>query len=272
MATQRTVLPRIGLGTFRLKDQDVIDSVTSALSLGYRHIDTAQFYGNERAVGEALAQSHVPREEIFLTTKVWWDQLQPQALLDSLEESRRQLGVDYVDLALVHWPSPDDEVPMADYIGALNQAREQGLTRDIGVSNFTVAQIDRALSVPGGEHLITNQIEVHPFLANRKLVEHCQSKGLEVTAYMPLAVGKVMDDPVLKRIAQAHDASPAQIALAWIAARDIIVIPSSTKPANQKSNIEAMNIRLSDDEIEQINRLDRGDRQANPSFAPRWDE
>lgn len=161
---------------------------------------------------------------------------------------------------------------MADTIGALDAAHARGLTRHIGVSNFTIGQIDEALTLPGGENIVTNQIEVHPFLANRKLVEHCQSKGLEVTAYMPLAVGKVMDDPVLKRIAQAHDASPAQIALAWIAARDIIVIPSSTKPANQKSNLKAMNIHLSDDEIEQINRLDRGDRQANPSFAPRWDE
>ncbi|WP_419307955.1 2,5-didehydrogluconate reductase DkgB [Chromohalobacter israelensis] len=271
MATQRTVLPRIGLGTFRLKDQDVIDSVISALSLGYRHIDTAQFYGNERAVGEALAQSHVPREEVFLTTKVWWDQLQPQALLDSLEESRRQLGVDYIDLALVHWPSPDDEVPMADYIGALNQAREQGLTRDIGVSNFTVAQIDRALSVPGGEHLITNQIEVHPYLANRKVVAHCQDKGLQVTGYMPLAVGKVMDDPVLQAIAEAHEATPAQIALAWVAARDIVVIPSSTKPAHQQSNLEAMRITLSAEEMARIDALDRGERIANPDFAPEWD-
>ncbi|SOC54070.1 2,5-diketo-D-gluconate reductase B [Chromohalobacter canadensis] len=270
MLNQRT-LPRIGLGTFRLKDQDVIDSVTSALSLGYRHIDTAQFYDNERAVGEALKQSDVPRDEIFLTTKVWWDRLQPQALLESFEESCRQLGVEYVDLALVHWPSPDDEVPMADYIGALSQVREKGLTREIGVSNFTVAQLDQALSVLGGEHLITNQIEVHPFLANRTVVAHCQDKGLQVTGYMPLAVGKVMDEPVLKEIADAHGASPAQIALAWVAARDIVVIPSSTKPEHQKSNLEAMAITLSADEMARIDALDRGERIANPDFAPQWD-
>lgn len=268
----RHILPQPGLGTYRLKEQAVIDSVTSALELGYRHLDSAQMYENEAAVGKAIHQSGIARDELFVTTKIWWDKLEPKQLTAAIEQSLENFGLDQLDLVLIHWPSPNGEVPMADTIGALDAARARGLTRHIGVSNFTIGQIDEALTLPGGENIVTNQIEVHPFLANRKLVEHCQSKGLEVTAYMPLAVGKVMDDPVLKRIAQAHDASPAQIALAWIAARDIIVIPSSTKPANQKSNLEAMNIRLSDDEIEQINRLDRGDRQANPSFAPRWDE
>lgn len=267
-----TVLPSIGLGTFRLKEQDVIDSVTSALKLGYRHIDTAQMYENEEAVGKAIKQSGIPRDEIFLTTKVWWDRFKHDDLITSLEESCRKLGVDQVDLALLHWPSPKDEVPMSEYLGALGEAREKGLAKRIGVSNFTTAQIDEALSMPGGEHIVNNQIEVHPFLANRKLVEHCQSKGLQVTAYMPLAVGKVMDESVLKEIGKAHDATPAQIALAWVAQRDIVVIPSSTKPEHQKSNLEALNITLSSDEMTQIDKLDAGDRIANPDFAPAWDE
>lgn len=268
----RHLLPQPGLGTYRLKEQAVIDSVTSALQLGYRHLDSAQMYENEAAVGKAIRQSGVARDELFVTTKIWWDKLEPEALTRAVEQSLENFGLEQLDLILIHWPSPGDEVPMADYIAALDAARARGLTRHIGVSNFTIAQIDQALGLPGGENIVTNQIEVHPFLANRKLVEHCQAKGLDVTAYMPLAVGKVMKDPVLERIANAHDASPAQVALAWIAARDIIVIPSSTNPANQKSNLEAMKLRLSDAEIVQIDDLDRGDRQANPSFAPQWDE
>lgn len=265
------ILPPIGLGTFRLEDQAAFDSVTSALELGYRLIDTAQMYGNEEAVGRAIRESRVPRDEVFITTKVWWDRLRHDELIASLEESNRKLGVDQVDLALIHWPSPNDEVPMAEYVGALNEARERGLATRIGVSNFTIAQINEAMAVPGGDQIVTNQVEVHPFLANRRVVEHCQGKGLQVTGYMPLAVGKVMDEPVLKRIAADHDATPAQIALAWVASRGIVVIPSSTKPEHQKSNLEALEIELSATEIERIDELDAGERIADPGFAPDWD-
>lgn len=270
--TQTAHLPRIGLGTFRLKGQQVIDSVSSALKLGYRHIDTAQMYENEREVGEAIRQSGVPRDEIFLTTKVWWESLKHDELIASLEQSCAKLGVDRVDLALIHWPSPKGEVPMAEYIGALSEAREKGLTQHIGVSNFTTVQVDEALAVPGGENIVTNQVEVHPFLANRRVVEHCQAKGLQVTGYMPLAVGKVMNEPVLAQIAANHDVTPAQVALAWVVSRDIVVIPSSTKPAHQEANLKALSLSLGDDEIERIGRLDVGERIANPDFSPNWDE
>ncbi|MFC0337312.1 2,5-diketo-D-gluconate reductase B [Kushneria avicenniae] len=266
------MIPDIGLGTYRLKGQDVIDSVTTALELGYRHIDTAQVYGNEAEVGQAIADSGVAREEVFLTTKIWTDRFHHDDLIKSLEESLERLGTDYVDLVLLHWPSPDNEVPVAESISALVEAKHRGLTRDIGVSNFTIAQIDEALGVEGGDQLITNQIEVHPFLANRALVDHCREKGLRVTGYMPLAVGKVMEDDTLKQIAESHEATSAQVALAWVAARDIVVIPSSTKRAHQQSNLDAMALSLSENEIERINALDRGERIANPSFAPVWDE
>ncbi|MHB0777188.1 2,5-didehydrogluconate reductase DkgB [Halomonas sp. WWR20] len=272
MPQAQRLLPRMGLGTFRLQGEAVLASVTSALELGYRMIDTAQMYDNESEVGEAIRQSGVPRDEIFLTTKVWWDRLRHDALIASLEESLHKLNVDRLDLVLIHWPSPRDEVPLEETLGALNAAREKGLTRHIGVSNFTMTQIDRALEVPGGEHLITNQIEVHPYLANHKLVEHCQAKGLQVTGYMPLAVGKVMDDPVLQDIAAVHQATPAQVALAWVASREIVVIPSSTQPAHQKANLEAMQLPLSDDERRRIDALDAGERIADPDFAPAWDE
>lgn len=264
-------LPNPGLGTFRLKDEAVIESVCSALELGYRHIDTATLYENEQAVGRAIAKSGIGRAELFVTTKVWFDSLAGEGVVDSLQASLERLGLDYVDLALIHWPSPGDEVPMAHYIAALNDARERGLTRHIGISNFTIAQVDEALAAPGGKHLVTNQIEVHPFLANRALVEHCQRRGLTVTGYMPLAVGKVMDDPVLQDIARAHQATPAQVALAWVVSKNIVVIPSSTKPAHQKANLQAMDLVLSEQECLRIDALDRGERIANPDFAPQWD-
>lgn len=265
------VLPKMGLGTFRLKGQEAFDSVASALTLGYRLIDTAQMYGNEEEVGRAIRESDVSRDEIFLTTKVWWDRLRHDDLIASLEESNHKLGVEQVDLALIHWPSPNDEVPISEYIGALNEARGRGLATRIGVSNFTIRQIDEALAAPGGDQIVTNQVEVHPFLANRKVVEHCQSQGLQVTGYMPLAVGKVMNEPVLKQIADDHGVTPAQIALAWVASRDIVVIPSSTKPSHQESNLKALDIQLSPDEIKRIDELDAGERIANPDFAPDWD-
>lgn len=266
------MIPRIGLGTYRLKDQAVIDSVTTALSLGYRHIDTAQVYGNEAAVGHAIAESGVEREEIFLTTKIWTDRFHHDDLIESLQESLEKLGTDYVDLVLLHWPSPDQEVAIRESIGALAETQKRGLARHIGVSNFTTSQLDEALSVPGGAQIVTNQIEIHPFLANRKLADHCAARGVTVTGYMPLAVGKVMEDETLKEIGEAHNVTAAQVALAWVAARDIVVIPSSTSRSHQQANLNAMQISLSDEEVSRIDRLDRGERIANPDFAPVWDE
>lgn len=270
--SKRQVVPAIGFGTFRLKDQIAHDAVCSALALGYRHIDTAQIYRNEESVGRAIGDSGADRDELFITTKVWFDRLRADDLIRSLEESLERLGTDRVDLALIHWPSPGDEVPMSEYIGNLAEARDRGLTRHIGVSNFTRRHVDEALASPGGEHIVTNQIEVHPYLANQALVDHCHAAGLQVTGYMPLAVGKVTHDETLKRIGTAHDATPAQVALAWLAARDIAVIPSSTRRENQRANLAAMDVQLSADDIAEIDRLDAGERIANPDFAPEWDK
>lgn len=264
--------PNPGLGTFRLNGDTLKQSIKEALSLGYRHIDTAQFYDNESTVGQAIAESDVPRDEIFLTTKIWHDRLQPDAFKAAVDESLSKLGTDYVDLLLIHWPSPEDEVPMVDYLNALSEAKASGKTRHIGVSNFTTAQIDRAIDILGEGELFTNQIEVHPFLQNTVLIDHCQRQGIRITGYMPLAVGKVMEDDTLKAIADAHEVSPAQITLAWLKARDITVIPSSTKASHLKSNLEAFELELSADEMAQIGRLDRAERIASPDFAPNWDE
>jgi 2,5-diketo-D-gluconate reductase B len=259
------------MGTFRLKGDDARDAVKSALSLGYRHIDTAQMYENEAEVGDGITASGIPRRDIFLTTKIWHDRLHRSDLINSLQESLAQLKTDHVDLALIHWPSPDDEVPMEEYLNALKEAQKEGLTQHIGISNFTCAQMDQAVEILGKGTLLTNQVEVHPFLANRKVVEHAQALGLTVTGYMPLAVGKVMEDETLERIGRKYNVSPAQVAIAWVASRGIVPIPSSTRPQHQKANLEAMELRLSDEDIAAIDQLDRGERIANPGFAPAWD-
>ena len=270
MTTSNTIAP-LGLGTFRLKDQQVIDSVSTGLALGYRHIDTAQIYGNEAEVGQAIGAAGVPREQLFITTKIWTENLSRERLLDSLKESLQKLRVDQVDLTLIHWPSPNDALPVADYMTALADAKRQGLTRMIGVSNFTIAHLQAAIAAVGAAEIATNQVEIHPFLQNRKVVEFAREHGIHLTAYMPLAYGKVMQDATLQEIAGKHRVSAAQVALAWSLQQGFAVIPSSTRRANLESNLQATGIKLSDAEMQAIAALDRGERLANPDFAPQWD-
>ncbi|MDH0867839.1 2,5-didehydrogluconate reductase DkgB [Mitsuaria sp. GD03876] len=264
-------MPALGLGTFRLKDQVVVDAVKSGLSLGYRHIDTAQIYGNEAEVGRAIAEGGVPREQLFVTTKVWTEQLAGDRVVPSLRESLSKLRMDAVDLTLIHWPSPGGAVPLKETLDALLDAKRQGLTRAIGLSNFTVAQMREAVALVGADALATNQVEIHPFLQNRAVVAFAREQGLRLTAYMPLAYGKVMTEPVLLDIAAKHGTTPAQVSLAWLLQQGFAVIPSSTKPANQAANLAASTLRLSDEDMARIATLDRGERLADPDFAPAWD-
>lgn len=264
-------IPRIGLGTFRLQGQQVIDSVLTGLDVGYRHIDTAQIYGNEADIGQALAQSPIARSDLFLTTKIWTENLLADKLVASLKDSLVKLRAERVDLTLIHWPSPQDAVPVAEYMAALHEARRQGLTRQIGVSNFTIAHMEQAIAAIGAENIANNQVEIHPFLQNRKLAQYAKTKGIALTAYMPLAYGKVMQDPVMQRIAAKHGASPAQVALAWLLRQDYMVIPSSTRRANLESNLAAQSLSLDEDDMTAIGQLDRGERLADPDFAPAWD-
>ncbi|WP_051516651.1 2,5-didehydrogluconate reductase DkgB [Herbaspirillum sp. RV1423] len=264
-------IPAFGLGTFRLKDQQVIDSVANGLELGYRHIDTAQIYGNEAEVGKAIAVGKVARQDLFVTTKIWTDNLSRDKLIPSLKESLSKLQMEQVDLTLIHWPAPNDSIAVATYMETLAEAKAQGLTKLIGVSNFTIAHLKQAIAAVGAAEIATLQIEIHPFLQNRKVVEFARSQGIHLTAYMPLAYGKVMTDPTIVEIAGAHQANPAQIALAWSLQQGFATIPSSTKRANLESNLAAKNIRLSDAEMRVIAALDRGERLANPGFAPQWD-
>jgi 2,5-diketo-D-gluconate reductase B len=184
-------IPAFGLGTFRLQGQVVIDSVRNGLELGYRAIDTAQIYGNEAEVGAAIAASGVRREDLFVTTKIWVDNYAPDKLAASLEDSLRKLRTDYVDLTLIHWPAPDNGVSVDAFMTALADAKAKGLTREIGVSNFNIALTKEAIAAVGSDAIATNQIELSPYLQNRKLVEFLQSEGIHVTSYMTLAYGKV---------------------------------------------------------------------------------
>jgi 2,5-diketo-D-gluconate reductase B len=264
-------IPQLGLGTFRLKDGQAIDAVATGLELGYRHIDTAQIYGNEAEVGQALAASGVARADVFVTTKIWTENLAADRLRASLEESLAKLRTDYVDLALIHWPSPGGAVAVAESMAALLAARDAGLARAIGVSNFPIALVREAIAAVGADNIATNQVEAHPFLQNRLLDAFLVDAGIHLTAYMPLAYGKVMGDPAIARIAREHGATAAQVALAWAMARGHAVIPSSTRRANLESNLQARELILSAHDLAAIDALDRGERLVSPDFAPRWD-
>jgi len=264
-------MPHIGAGTFRLQGQQAVDSVTNALDLGYRHIDTAQIYGNEAEVGAALAHSGVPREQVFVTTKIWTEHLSGDALIPSLEDSLRKLRLDQVDLTLIHWPSPGAAVPVAESMAALMAARERGLTRAIGISNFTIPLMREAIDAVGAQNIATNQVELHPYLQNRQVAAFAREHGIHVTAYMPLAYGKVIEDPVIAAIAARVNATPAQVTLAWLLDKGYAVIPSSTRRANLESNLAAGRVQLAAGDIAAIDALDRGERLVSPDFAPSWD-
>jgi 2,5-diketo-D-gluconate reductase B len=263
-------IPVLGAGTFRLKGDDAYQSVITALELGYRHIDTAQIYGNEQDVGRAIRDSGIKAKELFVTTKIWTEFLSKNKLKASLEQSLEKLQLDKVDLTLVHWPLPD-EVPVQSYVEALAEAKQAGLTRLMGVSNFTVAQTKAAIDAVGVAEIATNQVEVHPFLQNRKLVEYSKEQGIQITAYMPLAYGKVLTEPLIQQIAAEHQVTAAQVALAWSLQQGFVVIPSSTKRANLAQNLAAIDLKLTRDNMTQLAGLDRNERLANPDFAPDWD-
>ena len=265
-------IPAFGLGTFRLKGQVVIDSVKNALDLGYRAVDTAQIYENEADVGQAIAESGIARDKLFITSKIWVSHFAGDQLIPSLQDSLKKLRTDHLDLTLIHWPSPKSAVPVAEFMGALLEAKKLGLTKQIGVSNFTIALMKEAIAAVGAEHIATNQIELHPYLQNRKLVEFAQSQGIHITSYMTLAYGEVLNDPVIIEIAKRHAATAAQVTLAWAMQLGYSVIPSSTKRANLESNLKACELTLTEDDMAQIAALDRGHRLTNPqSVAPQWD-
>src|SRR6185503_11956491 len=230
-------IPIVGFGSMRLKDDAGAQAIESALRQGYRHIDTAAFYGNEREVGQAIRASGVPRGDIFLTTKVRDNNLKADDFARSLDNSLKLLDVPQVDLLLIHWPNA--QVPAAESIGALNKAKRDGLAKHIGVANYTATLLDEAWGVTK-EPLVTNQIEVHPFLDQTKVLEASRRHGMSVTAYCPIARGRVPGNPVLERIGKQHGKTASQVSLRWLTQQGIVVIPGSGKPERQKENLAVL--------------------------------
>jgi diketogulonate reductase-like aldo/keto reductase len=267
---QNIDIPILGLGTWRLSGQACYRAVAAALACGYRHIDTATAYGNEIEVGSALRDSRLARSAVFVTTKVWRDDLNKAALLRSAEQSLARLGLDYVDLLLIHWPNA--QTPLAETMAALGDAKRRGLSRSIGVSNFPVALLEQAWQVTR-EPLVDNQCEYHPRLDQQALLAACRRHNMAFTSYCPLGRGQLFSDPVILGIAASHRKTPAQVILRWhIQQPAVIAIPKSASPARIEENFQIFDFELSDLEISAISALRRANaRTVNPAWAPDWD-
>jgi 2,5-diketo-D-gluconate reductase B len=264
-------IPSLGCGTWELRGELCAMVVAEALRLGFRHIDTAQGYENEAAVGEGIRASGLLRDEVFVTTKVRPQLASQGALQRSVEESLARLGLACVDLLLIHWPNP--EIAIGETMAALSDARRRGLARHIGVSNFTIATLAEAVRL-SPEPIVTNQIEYHPYLDQTRLLAAIRGHGLAVTAYCPIALGKVVGDPVIGEIARRHGKTEAQVALRWLIQQgDVIAIPRTSKPERLGENLAVFDIQLAAEEMEAMSRLTRpGSKLINqPGWVPVWD-
>jgi 2,5-diketo-D-gluconate reductase B len=268
LTVQGVAVPKLGFGTWLLEGDDCERGVRVALDeAGYRHVDTAKAYGNEDRVGRAMQASAVPREEVFLTTKVWTDAFGHDDLIASAEQSLRDLRTDHVDLLLLHWPNPD--VPLGEPLGALAELREQGKIANLGLSNFPSRLVAEAL-----EHapVFCNQVEYHAYLGQPRLLHQAREHDLLLTAYSPFAHGRLLDDPVLREVAEAHGRTTGQVALRWLLDQpQVATIPKATSPERIRENAQVFDFALTDEERNRIARLERGERTADPSFAPDWD-
>lgn len=262
-------IPAIGLGTMTLKEDVCVQAVKSALQMGYTHIDTAWFYGNEKEVGEGIRQSGVKRDAFVVCTKVRDTHLMPDKFAQSVEESLSNLKLPSVDLLLIHWNNKD--VPLKDSIGALCKAKRDGKAKHVGVANFTTALLKEAWEVTT-EPLVCNQIEVHPFIDQDKVIAASKAKGMAVVAYCPIARGKVPGAEALERIGKAHGKSSAQVSLRYLVQRGLAAIPRTATPAHQKANLEVFDFNLSDAEMAALKALNANNmRVVNPPHAPVWD-
>lgn len=263
-------IPKLGVGTYSLHDDACRRVVSEALQMGYRHVDTAEMYQNEGAVGDGIRASGVPRDEVFLTTKVWHDHLMDGMLQAAAEASLERLGFDRVDLYLIHWPNAD--VPVAAAIKALNDVHHRGLARAIGVSNFPTRHLEEALAA-SDIPLAVNQVEYHPYLDQGPILALMERHDMALTAYCPLARGKVLDEPAVKDVAAHHGVSSAAVVLSWLVGQErVIAIPKSAKPERLEENLAALSLDLSAEERGAIDALARPDgRLIDPDFAPQWD-
>src|SRR3954467_12966148 len=262
-------LPRLGLGTFRMQDETCRAAVESALGLGYRHLDTAEMYGNEEAIGAAIAVSGVARKDLHVTTKVWNENLAPDAIRRAYDASLKKLRLDHVDLYLVHWPSK-----AADWgavFETLMTLKQEGRTRAIGVANFTTALLKIAVEDIKAP-IACNQIEYHAMLDQSKVLAYLKAKSIPLVAYCPLAQGRIASDGVLAEIGARHNATAAQVALKWLLDQDgVAAIPKAARRESQQANLDALKITLDDADRNKIAALPKDRRCVNPGFAPAWD-
>lgn len=260
-------MPRIGLGTWPMKGAECQAAVESALALGYRHVDTAEMYGNEDAVGAGIAASGLPRGDVFLTTKIWWDKPNGAAIRRAFDASLTRLATPYVDLLLIHWPSAELDLP--DALRALAAIRAEGRAKAIGVSNFPPLLLQRAIAE--GVGLACLQVECHLLLDQSKLLGITRAAGMALTAYSPLAKGANLDLPALRQVAAKHGATLAQVALAWLLAQDgVAMVPKAASPTRQAENLGALAVRLDAEDLAALAALPKDRRFVNPSFAPDW--
>ncbi len=265
-------IPQLGYGTWQREGEACYRGVLDALEVGYRHIDTAEGYGNEAEVGRALAKSGLARDAVWVTTKIAPESLGPGQLRPHVEASLEKLGLDQVDLLLLHYPSINDEYQIEDYMAQFAEVYDAGLTRHLGVSNFTRHYLDRAIDLLDGREILTNQVEVHVLMQNRPIVEHCRTKRISVTAYSPLARGAVNEDPLLVEIAEEKGITPAQLALAFLLAEQHVVIPSAGSRARIAENFAAQKVELDARDLIELRRHDQGKRLVNGPWCPVWDE
>ncbi|MBU0757161.1 MAG: aldo/keto reductase [Nanoarchaeota archaeon] len=263
-------IPAIGLGTFRLAGKGCIDTVKNAISLGYRYIDTAQYYGNEKNIGQAVKESGISRKEIFLSTKIHWDNMDSKKqAYDSVIQSLADLGTDYIDILLIHWPKGD----IKETLHAMIQLQHESKTKFIGVSNFTVQLLEEALKI--APDIAFNQIEYHPLLSQDKVIGYCKANGIRIIAYSPLAEGSkdILNNPVLENIGKRYQKTSAQIALRWVIQQEgVIAIPKAASIEHLQENIDIFDFKLKENEMAEIFGLHKGLRVLNPEhLAPEWD-
>ena len=256
VTAQGVDVPALGLGTYQLRGQTCVDTVRTALELGYRHVDTAEFYDNQAAVGRGIAEADVDREDVFLTTKIWRSNLHREDALGSARESLDRLDLEYVDLLLIHWP--DESVPVAETLGAMTDLREEGRVRNIGVSNFSVSQLREAVDVADAP-ILTNQVRYHPFTDQSDLLECCIDEDVLLTAYSPLAKGKVAGDETLAAIGDRYGKTAAQVALRWLVQQDnVAAIPKASGTQHLRENLTVFDFELTDEEMARVFELHGG--------------